>query len=361
MKAAVVGCGHMSDVYIRNMNTRFSGLQVAACCAAHLENALKKAAEHGIRGCTYEEILGDPDIDIVVILTPAPTHYGLIKQALEAGKHVYTEKTMTVDLRQARELLELAEAKGLYLGAAPDTFLGAAWQKARQMVDAGVLGEITSFQICANRNLDALASRYLFLRLPGGGICYDYGVYYLTALVSLLGPVGSVAAVVENRKPLRVNCLPDSPECGKAFAYENEGQVTAILRTKGGVTGSFTLNGESIGTDLAVVTLYGTKGVLKLTNPNHFGGEIRLVQTDAQGIRECVLENELPYADNSRGLGVAEMAAAIREKRPNRAGKELAFHVLDIISAIMESGKNGTFVDVDSTCDLPQPLAGEQL
>lgn len=356
MKVAVVGCGSISDVYLKNMINTFGNLEVVACCAAHLENALKKGEQYGIRGCAYEEILADPDVEMVVILTPAPTHYGLIKQALEAGKHVYTEKTMTVDLAQAKELAALAEERGLYLGAAPDTFLGAALQRARQLIDEGVLGEITSFQICANRNLDWLTSHFGFLRLPGGGISYDYGVYYLTALVSLLGPVAEVAAVVENRKPVRVDINADSPNFGKEFRYDNEGQVTAILRTESGVTGTFTLNGESLLADMAVFAIYGTEGVLKLTDPNGFGGELKLVTFSDWALREQAVENGLPYVDNCRGLGPAEMAAAIREGRPNRAGKEMALHVLDTICAMMESARTKGFVKVASTCARPEPM-----
>lgn len=356
MKVGVVGCGSISDIYLKNMIGVFDNLEVVACCAAHLENARKKAEQYGILGCTYEEILANPEIEMVVILTPAPTHYGLIRQALEAGKHVYTEKTLTIDLPQARELAALADEKGLYLGSAPDTFLGAAWQRARQVIDSGALGQITSFQICGNRCLDWLTSYFKFLRLPGGGICFDYGVYYLTALVSLLGPVGQVSAVVENRKPVRVDCNPDSPDYGKEFAYDNEGQVTAILRLENGVTGTFTLNGESLLADMAQFTIYGTEGVLKLTDPNGFGGDIRIVRFNNWQFEEEIVDNSLPCGENSRGLGPSEMAAAIREGRPNRASKELALHVLDVICAMMASHEKGGFVPVESSCSMPDPL-----
>lgn len=356
MKVGVVGCGSISDIYLKNMIGVFDNLEVVACCAAHLENARKKAEQYGIRGCTYEEILADPGIEMVVILTPAPAHYGLIHQALEAGKHVYTEKTITIDLAQAKELAALAEEKGLYLGAAPDTFLGAALQRARQIIDRGELGQITSFQICANRNLDWLTSYFGFLRLPGGGICFDYGVYYLTALVSLLGPVAETSAVVENRGPFRVDQNPDSPNFGKEFRYDNEGQVTAILRTESGVTGTFTLNGESLLADMAVFTIYGTEGVLKLTDPNGFGGELKLVRFENWQFAEETVANDLPYSDNSRGLGPSEMADAIRAGVPNRASKELAVHVLDVICTMMESAQVRGFLPVESTCDRPRPL-----
>lgn len=356
MKVGVVGCGSISDIYLQNMIHEFDNLEVVACCAAHLENAQKKAEKYGIRGCSYEEILADPSIEMIVVLTPAPTHYGLIRRALEAGKHVYTEKTITIDLAQAKELEALAAEKGLYLGSAPDTFLGAALQKARRVIDSGALGDITGFTICANRCLDWLTTYFKFLRLPGGGICFDYGVYYLTALVSLLGPVDEVCAVVENRKPIRIDQDPQSPDYGREFRYDNEGQVNALIRTESGVTGTFTLNGESLLADMAVFSIYGTQGVLKLTDPNGFGGDIRLVTFENWQFSEQVVENDLPYSGNSRGLGPAEMAAAIAEGRPNRAGSSMAVHVLDIICAMMESGEKKRFIGVSSSCERPEPL-----
>lgn len=343
MKTAVIGCGVISEIYLTNMTGMFDNMEVVACCDLDAEKAAKRSAQFGIPSRTFEDILADTSIELVIVLTPAPSHFGLIRQALMAGKHVYTEKTMTVDLEQAKALVELANEKQLYLGAAPDTFLGAAFQKAKQVLKEGQLGEITSFQICSNRDLDNLTSRYTFLRLPGGGICYDYGVYYLTALVHLLGAIDSVCGVVENRKPIRYNNVPTAAGYGTEYSYPNEAQVTAVLRTKSGVTGTFTLNGESIPVDLSVFTIYGTKGVLKLTNPNYFGGDIHLLKMGTNGLEDVVVENDLPYSENSRGIGPSEMIDAIREGRPNRACKELAFHVLDTIECIMDSSKTQSF------------------
>lgn len=358
MKTAVVGCGAISDIYLKNMMEVFPILEVTACCAAHLENAQKKAEQYGIRACTYEEILQEKEIELVVILTPAPTHYGLIKEALLAGKHVYTEKTMTIDLKEAAELKALAKEKGLYLGAAPDTFLGAAWQRARKAIDDGLIGEVTSFQICANRNLDFLASLFSFLRMPGGGICYDYGVYYLTGLVSLLGPVDSVSAVVSNRKMVRSNPIPGTKDFGVEYVYENESQVSAVLQLESGITGNFALNGDSIMHDLAQFVIYGTKGVLKLADPNQFGGEISIISwnPETSEVETEILDNEYPYAENSRGLGPAEMAEAISEGRENRASAELSYHVLEVIEQMMKSGESRRFEKVVSTCKRPEPL-----
>lgn len=335
---AVIGCGAISDIYLTNLTGCFPGIRVKYCCAAHFENAQKKAKQYGLIPATYEQILADAEVELVVVLTPAPTHYDLIRGALLAGKHVYTEKTMTVEPQQARELVNLARSKGLYLGAAPDTFLGAALQKASEQIGEGAIGEITGFDVYANRSLDRMTCLYPFLRLPGGGICYDYGVYHLTALVHLLGPVKEVYAVVENRKPLRTGAVEGTADFGKTYSYENEAQVTAILRMESGVTGTLTLNGESIPQDLRHFRIYGEKGVLELPDPNGFGGDVAMIRSRSD---RQVLENDLPYSDNSRGLGVWDMCRAIESGSMHRANADIALHVLEVIHAMMESGRQG--------------------
>ena len=353
MRVGVVGSGMISKIYLQNMIHAFDNLEVVACCAAHMENAQKRASEFGIEARTYAEILADPTIEMVVILTPAPTHYELIKQGLLAGKHVYTEKTITVDLAQAKELAQLADEKGLYLGSAPDTFMGAAIQKARQLIDSGAIGEVTSFLMYSNRCLDWLLSRFPFLCLPGGGVCHDYCVYHLTALVNLLGPIKKVSAIAENKWSVRYNTMEGTSEWGQPFRYDNEAQVTAILQTESGITGCFGVNGDSIKDDLTILRIYGKKGVIQLPDPNYFGGEIRLIRSLAD---DHAAENALPYSENSRGIGPADMAAAIRENRQNRANKELAIHVLEVIEAMITSSKTGAFVHLQSTCNRPDPL-----
>ena len=358
MRIGVVGCGEISDIYISNMMNRFSNLEVVACCAKHFESAQRKAKQYGLTATTFEDMLEMPAIDMTVILTPAPTHYELIRRSLEAGKHVYTEKMITLEKRQADELVQLANERQLYLGSAPDTFLGAALQTARKAIDDGLIGEPTGFVTSANRDLDNLAARVGFLRMPGGGICYDYGVYYLTALVSLLGPMARVSAMVGNRKPVRVNPIKESPDFGKEFEYDNESYVSAILETKGGISGCFSLNGDSVLKDQAYFLVYGTKGMLKLCNPDCFGGDVYYLpnggRSDSFEMRK--LSCEFPYGEDSRGVGPAEMADAILSTRPNRAAKEMACHVLDIIEQIMVSAKNGGMVEIASDCARPEPL-----
>ena len=355
MRLAVIGCGKISGIYLTNLcGGRFPNVEVAACCDLNEAAAKARSEEFHIPAKSMEEILADPTVSMVIVLTPAPSHYGIIKTALLAGKHVYTEKVMTHERGLAQELVALAKEKSLYLGAAPDTFLGSAFQKARQLVDAEALGEVTSFHIHLNRCLDRLLCMFPFLRLPAGGICYDMGVYYLTALVNLLGPVKEVCAVVENRKPVRLNQVEDTAGYGETYEYNNEAQISALIRTESGITGTFTLNGDTIGFNQHQFTLYGTKAVLQLPDPNRFGGDVTLIHSREEIV---TVENELPYDDNCRGIGPAEMAEAIMEGRQNRASSELALHVLDIIECMVESTKTGGFVPVHTTCKRPAPMA----
>lgn len=232
-------------------------------------------------------------------------------------------------------------------------------QTARKALDDGLIGEITSFDACANRDIDLLASLFGFLRMPGGGIGYDFGVYYLTALVSLFGPVNKVVASVRNLARSRVNVLPDSPSFGQEFAYENESQIFTILEMKNGVTGTFSVNGDSIINDQANFTIYGKKGIIKIPDPNNFGGKVVYIPAQngfGKNMEPQILDYGFPYGENSRGLGPSEMADAIIKGRKHRANAQMACHVLEVIDCIMESGKKGAFVTVTSSCERPEKM-----
>ena len=359
MRVGVVGSGMISDIYLKNMIERFDILDVAAICSAHGENARKKAEKYGITACDYEDMLADDSIEMIVNLTPVPVHEQIIRRALEAGKHVYTEKTITGDHHSAMALAALAREKGLYLGAAPDTFLGAAQQTARAAIDSSAIGEVTSFAFASNRDNAYLTSFYRFLNLPGGGVGYDYAVYYLTALVNLLGPVEQVAATVRAPYPTHIDLNPNYETYGQPIPTPNESEICALLRLKSGVCGTAHFNNDSVLEDQAFLAIYGTRGILYLASPNDFGGTVRLLRAGEVpgGKAEMeALENRHAFSEDSRGVGPAEMAWSIRGGRASRAGAGMACHVLEVIDAVIESGANRTFVDVRSSCAQPAPL-----
>ena len=359
VRVGVVGSGIISRIYLENMTRRFQILEVGGVCSAHFENAKRRADEFGLPAMTLEEMLLDPDIDMIVNLTPAPAHEGIIRRALEAGKHVYTEKVMTTSHESARALADLAAQKGLWLGSAPDTFLGAALQTARRAIEDGLIGEVTSFAFAANRDNSFLTSFFRFLNLPFGGVAYDYAVYYLTALCALLGPVAKVAAAVRAPWPTHEDIDPNSQTFGKQIDTPNESEVSAVLTLASGVSGTAHVNADSVIDDQHFFAIYGTKGILYLPDPNGFGGEVRLQPNWAHDEAPApvrTLECPFGYRDNSRGVGPAEMAWSICEGRPARTGADMACHVLEVIDAIIESGRMEAFVKVDSAFERPRPL-----
>jgi len=346
IRTGVIGAGAISGIYLTNLKNTFDCFDLAGVAANHIESARKKADEFGIKAYTVEEMLADESIKLVIILTPVGSHYDLIRRALSAGKHVYTEKTITENTEQAADLIRLAEEKNLYLGSAPDTFLGTAFQTARKAIDDGKIGEINSFSIAITRNNDILTAYFPFLRQPGAGALRDYLVYYLTALVSLLGPVESVSAFVKAPYKTRMNNVPETKGYGEEIETPNESVIAASVQLKNGIVGTIMENNETIGADRADFAFYGTKGVLLLGNPNMFG-QLPKIEEPSE------LEAEGFYSENSRGLGPAEMVHAIFENRKHRASEKIAYHVLEVIEAMEEAEKNRTVVRIESECEIP--------
>ncbi len=357
----VVGSGMISEIYLQNMTTRFHMLRVKAVASKHKEHAQSRAEQFGIECYTVEELLADPEIELVVNLTPVGSHYEIVKAALEAGKHVYTEKTLTDDLAQAEELIALAKEKGLYLGSAPDTFLGSGIQTAKSVLDAGTIGDVSGFMITANRNWEILLNVIPFLREKGPGMCYDYAVYHMTALVSLLGPVSQVAAFTTYPEHYHY-VIPNHPQFGQALPCPNETSVSAALTLRSGVTGTMMMDGDSVMRELVLMRIYGTKGIMELGDPNTFGAPVRVMVPPADPRQPAEFEEIQPvnpYRENSRGLGVADMADAILSGKRSRVSAELAFHVMEVLTGILESGKEQRFVSIRSTCEIPEKLQGE--
>ena len=355
----IIGTGAISGIYLTNMISRFANLEVKGLTSMDYDNVLKKAEEFGIQAYkSTEELLADPEIELVVILVPVGAHYSLIRQALEAGKNVYTEKTMCATAAEARELCELAEEKGLYLGSAPDTFLGSSLQTARRAVDEGLIGEINSFNISITRNNDLLTAMFPFLRISGAGALRDYLVYYLTALVSILGPVKSVYAKLRAPYPERMNNVPDTKGYGEMISTPNEAVITAVMEMANGITGTIHEDNETVAFDRADFTFCGRNGVLALGNPNKFGDHVRLLKSDGWHAAEPEILEPVGYIhDNARGIGPAELADAIANGRANRTDKRMACHVLDVIEAMEKSNSENIPVEIGSAFEKPLPFA----
>lgn len=354
LKVAVVGCGSISDIYMTNIKSgKFTVLELYACSDLMVERMQASAEKYGCKALTLDEICADSEVDMVINLTIPAAHYPVIKQCLEAGKHVFSEKMIAVELWQGEELVKLANEKGLYLGVAPDTFLGASVQTAKYIVESGLIGKPVSCRASISRNYAIYGEFLTHLCKRGGGIGFDMGGYYLTALASILGPVEAVSAFTAINNPNRTNTRIGAPNYGEDYVIEDANVITATLKYKSGVLGTLHMNSDCILDETYGLEIYGTDGILYMGNPNEFGNPVYIQKTMGEKIEFPLTHG---YSENSRGVGAAEMAWSIIKGRPNRASKEMAFHVFELMHGIVRSAEEGTVTKLNSTFDTPLAL-----
>lgn len=353
-KVGVIGCGTISGIYLQNLTGRFGCfvdvvdcVDVVACADLVPEKAGARATEFGVpRACSVDELLADPEIELVVNLTVPAAHYAVSLAALEAGKHVYSEKPLAVTREEGRMLLAKARSMGLRIGGAPDTFLGAGLQTCRKLIDDGWIG--TPVAASGLTILGVNVERY---HKRGVGPVFDMCPYYLTALIALLGPVMRVTGSAQTPFPEKANTDPLAPDFGRPFVVETPTTVSGTLDMAGGVVASLTATCDVPGYTPRL-EVYGTEGILICNDPNSFGGPVYLKR--GGDLREVPLSHG--FAENSRGLGVADMAHAIRSDRPHRACGELMYHVLDVSHALHDASREGKHQLIASTAGRPQPF-----
>jgi len=351
MKIGVVGCGSISGAYLGAGKT-FPNLEVTACADLDLNRAKARAEEFSIpRACTVEELLADPVIDIVVNLTIPKAHVEVGIASLRAGKHAYSEKPFAVNREEGRRLIEAGLATGLRVGCAPDTFLGGGLQTCRHLIDAGWIGEpigASAFMTCHGH--ESWHPDPDFYYQPGGGPMFDMGPYYLTALVSLIGPVRRVTGSTRITFPQRR--ITSEPKYGTMIQVNVPTHVTGIMDFANGAIGTIMTSFDVWAAALPRIEIYGTEGTLSCPDPNGFGGPVRLRRPGAGEWSEIPLMRP----DAHRGIGVSDLVAAIQGGRPHRVSGELAFHVLDIMQAFHDSSREGRHVELTTTCERPAPL-----
>lgn len=356
MKTAIVGCGSISNIYMESLTSgKFTILELTACSDMDEERMRQSAARFGIRALPFDELLADESIELVINLTTPAAHYPITKRALLAGKHVFSEKMIAVELDEGRELVALANEKGLRLGVAPDTFLGASVQTAKYIVEHGLIGRPVSCRASVSRNYGIYGEFLPHLYQKGAGIGFDMGGYYLTALASILGPLKSVSAFTAISGQQRVNTRIGAPMFERNYALEVPNVLTAAMQYENGVLGTLHMNSDSILDERTNLEIYGTDGILIMGDPNLFGTPVCLQKTNAQPV---VFPLTHGFAENSRGLGAAEMAWSIRAGRNHRASKEMAFHVFETMHGIMTSAESGVAYAMQSSFSTP-PLLPE--
>lgn len=356
VKIGVVGCGKICGIYFENCTKTFSDIvEVTACSDLVRERAEEAARKYGIpRVCTTEELLADPEIEIVLNLTTPQAHAGICLAALEAGKNVYVEKPLAVTREDGQKIIGLAASKGLLVGCAPDTFLGGGLQTCRKLIDDGVIGKpiaATAFMTCHGHESWHPDPEFYYQK--GGGPMFDMGPYYLTALVSLIGPVQKVTGFARVTFPERT--ITSEKKYGTKIKVEVPTHVAGVIDFQNGAIGTIITSFDIWQAKLPRIEIYGTEGSLSVPDPNGFGGKVSVFR---QGGREWT---DVPlthgFEKNSRGIGVADMACALRFGRKHRANGQMAYHVLDIMHALHDSSESGRHVEVYSSCERPEPLA----
>lgn len=351
-KIGIVGCGNISGIYFQ-AGKRFEDIEIVACTDLDFAKAQAAAEKNQVRALEMDAFFEDPEIQIVVNLTIPAAHGEVALRALKAGKSIYNEKPLAQRRREAREMIGLAREKGLRVGCAPDTFLGGGLQTCRKLIDEGAIGEpigATAFML--GRGVETWHPNPHFFYKKGAGPLFDMGPYYLTALISLLGPVKSLSGSARISFPRRE--ITSQPLAGEVIEVETPTHVSGLLDFETGASATLITSFDVTKHQLPFIEIYGAEGTLSLPDPNTFGGAVKLYKRGWENWDEAPLE--FGYSDNSRGLGLADMASAIRTGRDHRCNERLSYHVLDVMHSILDSAESGRRIEIASHMTRPEPL-----
>lgn len=363
----IIGCGNISTSYLR-LAPIFKGIEMRAVADLNMDAAKARAEEFGVRAETVEGLLAADDIDIIVNLTIPDAHYPVTKSIIEAGKHAYSEKPLVLSLEQGKELRDLAKAKGVRIGSAPDTFLGGTHQHARAIIDSGEVGRIVAGTAhVLSHGMEHWHPNPDFFFLPGGGPMLDLGPYYVTNLIQMIGPVKRVGALATKATETRV--ISSQPRAGEEIPVKTPTNIHALLEFANGATITVSTSWDIWAHRHANMELYGTEGSLFVPDPNFFGGKLEKSGAGPD-IEEVTVwdhpfgvpNQEHPHGAvaNYRCAGLADMAVAIGEGRPHRCSMDLALHAVDVMVSILESGETGQFIDMTTTCERPAALGPDE-
>jgi predicted dehydrogenase len=368
-KVGIIGCGNISGIYIQNFY-KLRNVELAAL--ADLDVARAKAKVEDIKAKystdwklqgepklpaagSVKELLGNPEIELVVNLTIPKAHAEVAIQCLEAGKHTYHEKPFALNRDEGKKILAAAKSKNLRVGCAPDTFLGAGIQTCRKLIDDGWIGTpvaATAFMTCPGH--ESWHPDPEFYYEVGGGPMFDMGPYYLTALINLVGGIKRVTGFARATYPTRT--ITSAKKYGKTVQVDTPTHISTSLEFASGAIGSVVMSFDIYGANLPRIEVYGTNGAISVPDPNGFGGEVKVKIGRGDW---AVVPHTHGYKENSRGLGAADMADAIANSRGHRASGDLAFHVLDVMQASLETADQGRAIEIASTVERPSamPLA----
>ena len=371
-KIGLIGCGHIAETYFR-AEKYFNNIKIIKCADINEKASKRCALNYGIKSTTVNELLKDKQIEIILNLTIPKAHYQISKKALINGKHVYSEKPLAINLNDGKKLLKISKKKKLYLGNAPDTFLGGGIQKSKELVEKNIIGNVklgnAVFAFPGIQSYHPNPEPW-FTKKEGGPVI-DMGPYYITALVNLLGPAKNVTSTIIQGQKYRT--IGIGPKKGKKFKVECPTTYLSTITFKNNSVIRLTLSFDVIAHQRNHIELYGEKGSMIVPDPNMFGGSVLTCNKLGDNWKEFKTSkmplgrinirtqssraNETPTNANYRGVGLSEMAYAIENKRKHLCNGEISLHVLDIITSIMKAARSGKTQYIKSFCAKPKKFS----
>jgi len=375
-KVGLIGCGHIAETYFRAQKY-FNNIKIMKCADINNKSAEKCASIYGIKALSVNEILNDKEVEIILNLTIPKAHYEVAKKALLHNKHVYSEKPLAINFKDGKELLNIANKKKLYIGNAPDTFLGGGNQKSKELLEKNTIGKINlGNAIFAFPGVQSYhPNPESWFSKKEGGPVIDMGPYYLTALVNLLGPAKEVSGSI--MRGVNYRTIGIGPKKGKKFKVECPTTYLSTVVFENDTVIRLTLSFDVIAHQRNHIELYGKKGSLIVPDPNMFGGSVYICKKLGDPWKEFKTEkmslgkinirnkslraNETSTNANYRGAGLSEMAYCIENKKKHRCSGELSLHILDIIQSTMKASKTGKKQKIKTTCKIPKKFTEKEI
>jgi predicted dehydrogenase len=366
LRVGIVGAGNISTIYCENLS-KFPSIDLVGIADINPVPAVAQAEKFGIKQFEVDELIEGNDVDLVLNITIPKAHGEVGLRVLESGKHVYNEKPLAISRDEARAMLKLAEAKGLHVGCAPDTFLGAGHQKVRELIDSGVIGTVVGAQgWMVSRGVESWHPNPDFFYKPGAGPMLDMGPYYLTAMVNLFGSINRVASLT--RTTFAEREIKSEPLKGGVIKVETPTHFSSSYEFASGVIGQLTMSFDSHGFSGAPnIVVYGSEGTIVVPDPNSFNGWDHTpssgyisVRPNSDEGKKYIVQSDLPFKTNSRGLGILDIAHAVNEGRSSRASGALSFHVLDAMLASIESSDQGKFIELETKPERPSVIGAAE-
>jgi predicted dehydrogenase len=363
LRVGVVGTGNISTAYFK-LSKLFKGFEIVTCADINMKAAAAQAQLFGLRAQSVESLIAANDVDIVVNLTIPAAHYEVAKAAVDAGKHLYSEKPFVLSVKEGQDLAKRAQKKGVRIGSAPDTFLGGAHQLARSIIDSGAVGRITSgTAMVMSHGMEHWHPNPDFFFLPGAGPILDLGPYYIANLIQLVGPVRRVTSFTSI--PAKERTITSKPRFGEKIPVKTPTTIHGILEFENGAVITLIGSWDVWKHGHSPMELYGEEGTLFVPDPNFFGGVVRQSKRGELTKKDPVWKHPLGVPNqehaagmmaNYRTVGLADMAIAIAEDRPHRCSLEMALHAIEVMTALLDAGASGKVMTMKSTCERPAAL-----